>query len=161
MKAAALLMSLIVLPVALPAQAKESDDLSSWSLEELCEKKDKDRHADAVFAELERRAVFTTLDFRLVRYGWTKVGMAESALECLWGAPDSESQADGAAAKTYRHRIDGDWRTIDVLFAQGRVTDIRMRPVEYRPWPGPGDSPVRTLSDELFWSGPNAGNRWQ
>ena len=159
MKVAAFLMSLIVVPVALPSHAKDWDDLSSWSIEELCDNKDRRRHEEAIFAELERRAVFTPLDLRLVRFGWTKAGMAESALECLWGASDSESQADGAASKTYRHRIDGDWRTIDVHFAQGRVTDIRMRPVEYPPWPGAGDSPVRTLSDVLFWSPPN--NRWQ
>jgi hypothetical protein len=159
MRAATILACLIFPIGSMPAQARDYDSLSAWSLEDLCEKKDKRRHTEAIFAELERRAAFTPLDLRLVRFGWTKIGMAESALECLWGAPDSESQADGAAAKTYRHRIDGESRTIDVFFAEGRVTDIRMRPVEYPPWPGAGGFSLETISEELLWSGRN-GRNW-
>ena len=69
MKAAAFLISLIVLPVALPAHARDWDDLGSWSIEELCENKDKRRHAEAIFAELERRGTFRTYELDLIREG--------------------------------------------------------------------------------------------
>ena len=67
MKAPAVLILLIVLPVVLPAQAKDSDDLGSWSLEELCENKDKRKHAEAVFAEFERRGTFKPFEIELIR----------------------------------------------------------------------------------------------
>jgi hypothetical protein len=129
MRAAAFLISLIVLPLAFPApaQAKDGDDLSGWSVQELCENKDKRRHAEAVFAELERREVFTAVDLARVRGGHFGVGMDEAALQCLWGPPDSESRGDGAVSQTYRNRIDGFRRTIDVRFVAERVTNIRIR----------------------------------
>ena len=127
MKAAAFLISLIVLPVALPAQAKDGDDLSSWTLEELCERKDNDRHAEAVLAELERRDVFSASDLELVRSDTIDRGMDESALQCSWGAPDSVTQRDGDAWQTWRNPSDGPKLTVDVQVVAGRVTDIQVR----------------------------------
>jgi hypothetical protein len=131
MKTAAFLISLIALPLALPAQARD-DDLSVWLLEDLCEKKDKDRHADAVLAELERRAVFGSLDLELIRSGDIDVGMEQAALQCSLGEPEFVRPGDGDAWYMYRQRIDGQRRTVFVHVIAERVTDIDLAPVGYK-----------------------------
>jgi hypothetical protein len=149
MKAAAFLMSLIAVPVALPSHARDWDDLGSWSVEELCENKDKRRHEEAIFAELERRGVFSPFDLELVRSGEIDVGMGEAALHCSWGAPismrqqqipawklpdsvkpDSVKQRNSDAWLTYRRRIDGYRRTFDVFIVAERVTEISVRQLD-------------------------------
>ena len=125
MRAVALFISLAVWLVALPAHTKDRDDLSNWSLEKLCEKKDKSRHEEAVFAEIERRAIFTSLDIYRIRSGKTEVGMEEAALHCSLGAPDSVSHTDGAASQRYYRSIDDHPSVIEVLVVAGQVTNVR------------------------------------
>lgn len=129
MRALTILAFVTLLAAVMPAQAKDSDDLSSWSLEELCAKKDKSRHAEAIFAELGLRNVFSSFDLDLVRSGEIEVGMDAAALQCSWGAPHSVQQGDGAVSQTYYKRIDGWRRTVHVFVVAERVTEHHIRPV--------------------------------
>jgi hypothetical protein len=126
MKSAALIMSLIALPVMLPAQAKDSDDLGSWSLEELCEKKDKDRHAEAIFAEIERRAVFSTSELELIREGRIDIGFSEAALYCSWGEPRATESRDGGPWQVYYQRREGYRWTVLLRIDSSLVAEVRL-----------------------------------
>ena len=124
MRAASFLILLIVLTLALPAQAQDSDELGDWSLEKLCKKTDKARHADAVLAEIERREVFSSFDLELVRSGGIDVGMGEAALRCSWGAPSSAFQVAADTLQTYRNPISGQAGMFFVHLVAGRVTVV-------------------------------------
>ena len=127
MRTVTILASMALLTAATSVQARDNDDLSQWSLENLCEKKDKPRHAEAIFAEIEGRGIFTSVDLALVRSGKIEVGMSEAALRCSWGKPDSVSQLDAAALHTYRNRVDGLKRTFEVRLVAERVTAVHVR----------------------------------
>jgi hypothetical protein len=105
-KAATFLMSLIVVPVALPSPARDWDDLSSWSLEKLCDKKDKARHEEAVYAELARRSIFTSSELDLIREGRIPSGTSEAVLHCSWGQPRATETWYGESWQVYYRRRD-------------------------------------------------------
>jgi hypothetical protein len=115
----------------MPAQARDYDNLSAWSLEDLCKKKEKRRHAAAIFAEIERRGTFSSQDLELIRTGIVDLGMGQAALQCSWGEPDAVSQTESVSWQTYRARIDGQQRTVFVHVIAGQVTNIYMRPLGY------------------------------
>jgi hypothetical protein len=125
MKSAAFLISLIVLPVALPAHAKDRDDLSSWSLEDLCERKVKPRYTEGILAEIERRGIFSEFEFDLIREGRVARGMGEDALHCAWGQPRRTEVHDGESWLVYYYReYDLQWRYL-VRLDSSMVAGIR------------------------------------
>jgi hypothetical protein len=79
--------------------------LSGWSVEELCDEKDKDRHAEAVFAELARRGIFTASELELIREGGIPSGIPsgtrETVLLCSWGLPRGIEVWDGVPWLVY------------------------------------------------------------
>jgi hypothetical protein len=124
-RAAPFLISLVVLPLALPAQAKDSDDLSGWSVEELCDKKDKRKHAEAVFAEFERRGTFKPFEIELIRAGRIDIGASEAALHCSWGEPRATEAWNGEPWQVYYRRAGSEnWRLL-LRIDSALVAEIR------------------------------------
>jgi hypothetical protein len=124
-RAKAFLISLIVVPFALPAQAEDSDDLSGWSVEELCENKDKRKHAEAVLAELERRGTFRPFEIELIREGRIDIGASEAALNCSWGEPRGAETLNGEPWQAYYRRAGRHNRRMLVRIDSALVAEIR------------------------------------
>jgi hypothetical protein len=139
-KSAALLISLCALPVALPAHAKDADDLSSWSLEDLCENRDKRKHEEAVFAELERRGTFRPFELELIREGRIDIGASEAALHCSWGEPRRTESRNGVPWQVYYRRREGGPPLRLLLRIDSSLV------AEIRPAPSTGDSDQSDIS---------------
>jgi hypothetical protein len=137
MRAATILACLSFLIASLSAQARDYNDLPAWSLEDLCEKKEKQRYAAAIFAEIERRESFSSQDLELIRSGIVDLGMDQVAVQCSWGEPDAVLQSDSETLQVYHRRIDGQRRTVFVHVIAGQVTDIHVGP----PPPDVGSDP--------------------
>lgn len=125
MRTTVLFASAGLLLAALPAQARDTEDLTTWSVEELCEKKDKARHAEAVLAELERRDIFNTFELELIREGGADIGMGEAALQCSWGEPRGSETLNGDNWQVYYQRRNGYQRRLLLRIDSSFVAEIR------------------------------------
>lgn len=125
MRTTVLFASASLLLAALPAQARDSDDLTTWSVEELCEKKDKARHAEAVLAELERRDIFDASELELIRAGRIDFGIREAVLHCSWGQPRDTEVWSGEPWQVYYQRRDRYQRRLLLRIDSSRVAEIR------------------------------------